>query len=176
MALFLAVTLSNEDKDKLRIPYNYAIANSSCNRYEDPSAYHITIKKIAENEQNEEIIKLLQAWELEYQHNKFTVDIKNFYHFDGGIEWMGVNNSFELYKIKDEIETVAKSFDININKDKFAYTPHVTIGFDFHENDGFNHVFDSIPVTIDNITLWGFDEKLNGTHISDVLYKMDLKE
>ena len=175
MALFLAVTLSNEDKDKLRVPYNYAITNSSCDRYEDPSAYHITMKKIAEDSQNEEIIKLLETYQKKCLHTKFNVNIKNFYHFDGNIEWMGVNNSFGLYEIKNEIETLANEMNIKINDDKFPYTPHVTVGFDFHENDNFNHTFDNIPVLVDNITLWGFDEKLNGTHISDILYTINLR-
>lgn len=175
MALFLAVTLSNEDKNKLHIPYNYAISNSSCPRYEDPSAYHITMKKIAENDQNTEIIRLLSEYQRRCTHKKFNVNIKNFYHFDGNIEWMGVNDSLPLYEMKKEIETLAKEMNITIAEDKFSYTPHVTVGFDFQENEGFNHNFDSIPVLVDNITLWGFDEKVNGTHISDILYTVSLK-
>jgi 2'-5' RNA ligase len=183
MSLFLAVTLSNEDKLKLKKPLNYLQAHADCNRFEEISALHITMKKITtDDSQHGKVIDILKAWEHSYNHAKFTVDVKNFYKFPGGIEWMGINGSFPLYIIKHEIECVADEFAKNLNdykdvfqKDEYSYTPHITVGFDVTEHNDMVRTFDSIPIVVSNIVLWGYDNKLNGVHMADTLYQCDLK-
>ena len=186
MALFLAAIISNEDKEKLNVPLLYLKQHSECPQYEDSSAFHITIRKVCDDDSHyDKVIDILKAWEKEYVHKPFEVKIKNFYHFPGhkegtNIEWMGVHSSFPLYNMKYQIETVANEYakyDIAYNvfeEERFDYNPHVTVGFDLVEHEDFNKNFEPIPIVIRNIVLWGYDTKIRNVHLADILYNINL--
>lgn len=175
--LYLSFLLNNTQKQKLLPALAYFKQHSICSAYEDISALHITLKAISEDNNHKQIIDLMDLWKEQYAQNKsITVVANSFNHFDDNIWWIGMNNSWRLYEIKNEFEQLAKQNNINVEKDKYEYTPHITIAFNVQQiKNDFNPKFlYPIPLEINTIVLWGYDHKIKHVHLSETLYMVDI--
>lgn len=176
MSLYLAIELEREDKQKLFEKQLYLKKHCEAEKWEDMDGFHITVKFIGEDHDFTNIIPILRKWEQEYNPKIVQVDAKNFYRFEQGVSWIGVANSFPLYQYKHQIEEVAMKLGHQLKKDDHdGYTPHITMGYGVKESNSLNREFESIPVTVNNITLWGYAPKVNGVHVTNELYKINLK-
>lgn len=176
MSLYLAVELQPETQQQLYGKLLYLKRNCLCGDWEDPTRFHITVKFISDDDQRHEpVIDVLKHWEQKFQPKKFEVFAKDFCRFPQGVEWIGVNNSLPLYTAKKQIEDCAAELGNMFKKDDHdGYTPHITMGFNVEEGPNLVKEFEGIPVLVDNITLWGYAPKVNGVHIANTLYRVNL--
>jgi len=176
MSLYLAVEISDEDKNKLAEKQVYLKQHCTAEEFEDPTKFHITVRFVSENEQqHEKIIEALKLWQEKYQLSKFQVTAKNFGQFEQGVIWIGVHDCLPLYQMKHQIEECCIEVGNQLRKDDFPnYIPHITMGSGVQESSSLNTVFDGIPILVDNVSLWnGF--KCNDSYIHNKLFDIKLK-
>lgn len=116
----------------------------------------------------------MNIWDKRYNRT-IQVQADSFCQFNNNIHWIGLSNSFILYQIKNEFEALAQQLNINLLKDQFNYTPHITIAFNAKRIEPFNTKFDPIDLNINSIILWGYDEKIRNAHISSALHIINMK-
>lgn len=174
-SLYLAFELSNEDKKKLVVNYEY-LKNNADGDFVDPSTFHITCRFLSNNQDNVNLaIDGLKLFNKKYNVNKVNLSAKDFCQFNQGVMWMGLHDSLPLYVIKHKIEECLIEAGFPLQKDSFdGYIPHITMGYDVNAYPWLNKQFQSIDLTLDNLTLWG-SPKCNDTYISNTLYKIDFK-
>lgn len=177
-SLYLAFDLKKEDIDKLSLKQTMLKQNSTGD-FSDPSGFHITCSFIGETEKdNELVIEAMKNFRDELQFDKtngpINLEAKNFYQFNKNVCWIGVNNSFPLYKIKKGIEKHMRLVGYQAKKDKFnGFTPHITMGYNVFINEDFNKTFNEIPITVEKLSLW-HSLKCNGVHIKNSLFEIEL--
>ena len=144
--------------------------------YENPTAFHITIDFLGEDETEfEKVVEAMHLFEKEYDGFNQHVFANKIGRFDGGAMWMGVDDSFKLYKIRYLMREKYKLVNYTPAPDKFkGYTPHITLAYNAPENFDYSAIKTTkIPVPVSNITLWN-SFKVNGEYVSNVLYSIDL--
>lgn len=177
LALFLAFKLENSEKQKLKYPLDILKRNSACDEYEDISAFHITLKKISDDDTtHDEVINILNTWHDLYARGPITVYADKLCRFENNpnntVDWIGMSQTLPLYRIKSEIEKVAKELKYNMCEDNFPYTPHITCGFNVKYIDNFDKNFIPIPIEIRSIVLWAYDHMLRNVHIASTMYEV----
>lgn len=176
MSLFLAVELNDQAKSKLFEKQLELKRGCVSGEWEDQTRFHITVKFLGEDDKHEKVIEVMKLWEQQYQPKKFEVLAKDFCRFPQGVSWVGVHNSMPLYEYKHQIEECAKSIGNQFKQDDFnGYTPHITMGYKVEEKPELQRIWEGIPVTVDNITLWGYAPKCNDTYIHNYLYRVNFK-
>lgn len=179
MSLYLAFILDNNEKQKLLPAITYFKQHSICDTYEDTSALHITLKMIQNDDtKHKDIINLMNIWHNKYAKGSIKVIATKFNRFINGkepVDWIGIDNSLRLYQIKNEFEQLAKELNINIVKDQFAYTPHITLAFNAKLKNNFVSEFlYPIELNIEKIALWGFDNMIKNVHMAATLYMVNV--
>lgn len=179
-SLYIAVEFDNETKKKLEKKQLILKQNSKNGDFEDSSKFHITIRFLSKNEEHSDLaIEGLKLFKQKYPYSKFKVNAANFYRFEQGVSWIGVHNSFPLYKIKYQLEECLKEVGFPLKKDTYnGYTPHITMGYNVDELENWNKEFEPIEIEIDNINLWnGFkvydsndNKEKNYVHIHNKLF------
>ena len=176
MSLYLAIEIDNDTKKLLSEKQVYLKQHAS-GEFEDPTRFHITLRFLSENEeQNELAMKALKLFEQIYNPKSFEITAKNFCRFPQGVSWIGVHNSLNLYQMKYQIEDCLEKVGFPLKKDKHkGYTPHITMGYNVEEKDSLIKEFEGIPMKVTNISLWnGF--KCNDKYIHNKLYGINLKD
>ena len=179
MSLFLAFPINNFDKQQLKIPINQFSKHLVSGDLEDSAALHITLLHVLDDDIYP-TIKMMKLWEQYYksQRQSFIVKANKFNHFND-IYWLGLDNALPLYQINAEFRKLADYLNISYDKSHGDYTPHITISFNSVVGDA-NQMsklsFNPIPITIDSIVLWGYDEKIKNVHISSILYQINLRK
>lgn len=172
MSLWLAIEFDNETKElihnkqiELKIQYPEA-------KYELFDKFHITVNFLTDNNLLiQDANKLLNYIKNNYDLKQFEVELSGYRKFDQNCCWIGMNNSFELYKIKYLIDEVINKLNLNF-KDKFKeYIPHITIAYDF-KND-IDVDFNVIPIKIKTLSLWQ-SYKCNDTYMQNVINRVNL--
>jgi RNA 2',3'-cyclic 3'-phosphodiesterase len=125
MRHFVAIPLSEDIKQVLS---NYQTRNGAI-KWVSPEQMHLTLKFLGEidNIQRKQFIKLLH----EIQYQPFELSLEGFGFFpDRGaprVFWAGIQSDGDaLYELQEQVEAAA--LKIGIEKDKFKYKPHVTLG------------------------------------------------
>ena len=158
MSLYLAFTLSNEDKQKLSLPLlEFKKKTNLLAECEDTTALHITLLKI-DNDEVYPVIKAMKIWKNKYQCKSFKIMVDGVYSFPN-VYWFGINNSLPLYRIYSEFCKILNflSFMNSENDDD--------------QSD--NIKFDPVEININNIVLWGMDIKIGKAHVSSTLFRID---
>lgn len=174
-SLYIAFDLSVQDRNKL-IPLQTYLKQNSTGDLVDPTTFHITCRFLSENQDNVNLaMDAMKLFKDRYLVDKIQLEAKDFCKFEQGVMWIGVNNSYPLYEIKNKIEKCLLEVGFPLKKDKYGgYTPHITMGYDVEEFSTLNRQFIGVDLTIDNLSLWaGF--KANGVHIKNCTYKIDFK-
>ena len=177
MSLYIAVEL--DDKTKQLLSEKQLILKQNCKGdIEDPTRFHITIDFLGNDTQNIDlVIEAMKQVDKECNFKKIDAIAKNFYTFNNNsvVSWIGVENSFDLYKIKYALREAYEKVGYNPPKDKHdGYTPHITMAYNFECNDNISKEFDGIPFIIDNVSLWnGF--KCNDEYIHNKIFGINLK-
>ena len=177
MALFLAFTLSNEEKQKLKIISDYFKYHSSCDRYEDCSAFHITLRKMLDDETRiKDVINIMDTWKKNYTHNTIEVFATSLNRFENKniVDWIGMSETLPLYRIKNEMEETAKALNIKLDKENFSYTPHITLAFNATLDSDIETKFIPIPIKINTITLWAYNSMIENVHIASTIHEIKI--
>ena len=177
MGIFLAFTLSNEDKRKLEVPLNL-IKNNTIGEYEDSTAFHITLRNISEDDTlHKKIIELMDVWNMIFSDGPVKVYADSFNRFENGdrtVDWIGMSQTLRLYQIYHEVKLVAKKLHIKLKDERFEFIPHITVGFNLKHMNEFEKSFNPIELTLEKMVLWAYDYKLGRTHISSTLHEVKL--
>jgi 2'-5' RNA ligase len=175
MSLYLAVELSDQDKRKLSVE-QVKLKQNAKGDWEDPTRFHITVSFLNEDCIEPDLaIEGLKLYETNFNPHKFDIIAKDFFKFEQGVMWVGLNNSLPLYSVKHDIDDCLRSVGYPMKKDKHpGYTPHITMGYGVHDEDTLVKTFEGIPMTITNVSLWnGF--KANGVYIHNKLFGVNFK-
>jgi len=143
--------------------------------YVDDQTFHITINFLNDNETDANLVEqAMHKFKQDYaeEFKQFYVFAEGLYQFDSNVCWMGVHQSFKLYKMKHILDKLIKETGYQPAKEKFdGYTPHIT--FAFNTSDYEYMKLKRVPILIDNISLWNSPE-MNNTYITSTLCKIDL--
>lgn len=143
--------------------------------YVDNQTFHITIDFLNNDETDNDLVQLaLKKFKDNYadEFKSFYVFAEGLYRFDGGACWMGVHQSFKLYKMKYIFNKLLKEVGYKKAEESFdGYTPHITFAFNTPEFEYMKLA--RVPIPIDNLTIWN-SPKMNGSYVTNVLYKIDL--
>jgi len=143
--------------------------------YVDDQTFHITISFLNDDEDDNNLVQqaMLKFKELYANEFKsFYVFAEGLYRFDSGVCWMGVHQSFKLYKIKHILEKLIDDTGYKRKEDKFdGYTPHITFAYDVPEYEYMK--LSRVPILVDNITLWN-SPQMNDNYVTNCLCKIDL--
>lgn len=177
MSLYLAFTLSNEDKQKLSLLLlEFKRKTNLLTECEDTTALHITLLKI-DNDEIYPVIKAMKIWKNKYQCKSFKIMVDGVYSFPN-VYWFGINNSLPLYRIHSEFCKILNFLSIPYDNHFKSYVPHITVAFmnmnDENDDDQSDNIkFDPVEININNIVLWGMDTKVGKAHVSSTLFRID---
>ena len=175
-SLYLAVDFNNETK-KLLAEKQRLLKQYLAEEFEDPGAFHITVRFLAEDQINVNTALLaIQMFDQMYKPNKFQIFANGFRKFPQGVAWIGLDQSFPLYELKYQIEDCMRKCNFPLNEERFdGYIPHITMAYDFkHDNIETINFGEPIPIIIDGLHLWA-SPKCNDTYITNCLYTANFK-
>ena len=157
------------------LAYYQTMMKQQCNGdWEEPSAFHITIDFLGEDETDYD--KAEEAMHIFHQrYNKYDYIGKSLYGnlvntFEGGVLWIGVDNSWLLYDIRYKLREIYTEVGYTPAPDKFkGYTPHITMAYNIDMKPSIEMKPVTIPLT--NISLWN-SFKVNDAYVDNVLYSI----
>lgn len=172
--LWIAMDIDDEYAKNQLAYYQALLKQKTHGDWEDPNDFHITIDYIGENEDNfEKVVDAMKLYQKETDVFNQYVFGNHIRRFDGGALWIGVDESFKLYKIHYRLEELLDQVGYVKAPSKFPnYTPHITMAFNTPKID-YEIKMNKIPIPVTNITLWN-SFKVNGEYVDNVLYKINL--
>lgn len=157
MRLFIALNLSNLDKDQVNEIKDILKTNSNQGKFVNKEHMHITVEFLGEiSEERVDLIKNLMN-EIEFEAFKLKLNrIGYFKRREGNIYWLGIEKNQNLTKIHDVLHKSLKEEGFKIEDRDFK--PHLTLGRRVRLKPGFNterldSKVEEIEIDIKNIDL-----------------------
>lgn len=143
--------------------------------WKDKNDFHVTIDYVGEDESGaEQVVEAMKILERNLDKSMFNQYLfgNKINHF-GNTLWIGVDNSFKLYRIHYALEEIFKMIGYQKPESKFnGYTPHITMASNADDIE-LDMPMRKVPIPFTNITLWN-SFKVNGQYVDNFLYRIDL--
>lgn len=170
MRIFYALTLTDEDKDKIK-PYRQLV-EKHCDKgkFSRPENYHITLQYIGEIQPSQldkykQVLKKLSTFPKQLTVNQFGTFGKR----NKEIVWLGVEKKIQLVTLQQEVVQNTKAIGVEIRTEK--YVPHITIARQVVGFDDVNTLtIAPIELTVKSVAL------MESTRINDLLTYVPLEE
>lgn len=180
MSIYYAIEFDSETKNYIYQYQTILKQNSVSGDFSDKESFHITVLYVGNDiKDRKSYMEVLDKLKEKFNPKPFEIYLQNFNFFDnngdseGKIAWIGVKNSFPLYQLKYNIESIIKEMDLYVEPNRFnGYIPHITMGYNVVMSNTLNTVFvDDKPIKIKSICLWD-SFKANDTYITNKIYEV----